>query len=976
MKRVLAALGWLVCTLALAIAADTPSRPSPAIEALLPPLPPDPRPRDAALVVRVRANERPVVAARVRALAIRDERAFLAGEAPSDARGEARIDRLAAGEHWITVEAQGFARASTAIVVAAGERGVTLELLPEHRLTVDVQDEDGRGIAGAEVEATGDDPLPVGARTDGGGQATLTRLAGTKWFVVARARGFDEVAQRGVREGERPKIVLRRLGAFAVTVLGPGGDPARGARVHIAGARLWPARVADVDDRGEVRIGGLSAGAYALRATKESLASPIELGASVGRGEEKRVTLKLGPGVTVVVHVTDGEGERADAVPGARVTLTEAGVSPFPVEGTTDRAGRARLGPVAPGALAIAARAEGFVARGAVAVPDPPPAEVRVPLSRAGVLAGRVVDARGFAVDGASIVVVGTDFQGAPIDEDPRRSRFREAHFAATLAGPRPLIPAGELGVMPGPVPPIPHAFSLTPELPAAAAPAVPDEPWVTRADGSFRAAPVSPGRVRALVRHAQYIDALSDVVTLASTAEARVEVVMRAGGSVEGRVVDPQRRPVGGARVTIAATRGSMERSALTAGDGSFAFAAVPESITLFVSRPEDALELAGRTIVEVGEGQRRSLEVVLQDPRPPIPVRVVDDRGYAVDAAQLTLLSLDPAVPLRATVFTDARGDASLPGARGLSARVEVSAPGRAGKVVAIDPDTDRLRVELHAAERLEGEVRSTRGEAVKGAQIVLYTELGARHALGDAQGRFVIGELSPGKARMHVRAVGYAPLIVEAVVQAHGGARATAAPRAELSPEGFAEGTVVDDKGDPVQGARVAKDLVPVYLAVGTAPVDVAVTDAKGRFRLAGLPEGSLALEAYAADVGRGRAEGVRIVAGRATDGVRVALRRSEGDRARESAARGGVAVTLGETGGDAPEVVVVAVADGSEAERGGLAPGDVLLTVGGAAVKSIADARARLSGPIVDDVVVRVRRLDRTLALRLAREQVHR
>src|SRR5207248_3816490 len=111
-----------------------------------------------------------------------------------------------------------------------------------------------------------------------------------------------------------------------------------------------------------------------------------------------------------------------------------AGLSPFPLEATTDRDGRARLGPFARGPASVSVQAEGFVPKGAISVPEE--GELRIALVRAGTLVGRIVDKRGFPVDGASIQVVGTDFTGAPIDEDPRRSRFREAHFMATLAGP------------------------------------------------------------------------------------------------------------------------------------------------------------------------------------------------------------------------------------------------------------------------------------------------------------------------------------------------------------------------------------------------------------------------------------------------------------------------------------------------------------------------------------------------------------
>jgi S1-C subfamily serine protease len=88
---------------------------------------------------------------------------------------------------------------------------------------------------------------------------------------------------------------------------------------------------------------------------------------------------------------------------------------------------------------------------------------------------------------------------------------------------------------------------------------------------------------------------------------------------------------------------------------------------------------------------------------------------------------------------------------------------------------------------------------------------------------------------------------------------------------------------------------------------------------------------------------------------------------------------VAITLGETLGGAGaevEVVVVAVSDGSEAERSGLAPNDVVVEIGGAKPTSIVDARARLAGPLHDDVFLKVRRGDQIVPLRVPREAVRR
>ena len=196
-------------------------------------------------------------------------------------------------------------------------------------------------------------------------------------------------------------------------------------------------------------------------------------------------------------------------------------------------------------------------------------------------------------------------------------------------------------------------------------------------------------------------------------------------------------------------------------------------------------------------------------------------------------------------------------------------------------------------------------------------------------------------------------------------------------ELAAEGIVVGVVVDAKGDPVPGARVARDAVPTYLPASGTPPGMAVADAKGRFRLGELAEGSAVLEAYSPDVGRAHVTGIRVLAGRATDGVKIVLVRGESVVA-DPLATGGVAVTLGETaaGLSAAEVVIVAVAEGSEAERAGLLPNDLVAEIAGAHVSSITDARARLSGPVHDDVVVKVKRGDRVVSLRVPREQVRR
>jgi protocatechuate 3,4-dioxygenase beta subunit len=931
---------------------------------------------NAEVLVATLAAGLPVAGARVTGLAIVGGRAYLAASGTTDGSGHARLTKLPEGEAWLLVDAPGWARASSHAVLTSGQRLVTLELVREHVLEVAVKDDLGKPLIGAEIEASGSEPLPIGAQTDAGGLATVHRLMPAPWIVTARAAGYESLTRRSIREGERLVFTLRKLGAIEVRVL--AGDQPTEATVVVAGSEIWPARSVETGRTGHARIASLASGSYALRATAGDRVSAIELGVTLERGEEKEVVLRLAPGRFVSARVMDGEASDASPIPHARVSLAEGGLSPFPLESTSDRDGRVRLGPFGPGPALLSARAEGYVPKGLVEVPplDGTAGEpVTLVLVHAGTLKGRVVDARGFPIDGASLEIVGTDPFGAPIDDDPRRTELREAQFDAALAAPRALIPEGELGVVPGPVPAIPHGFYRAP--PAAGAPAVSlAEPWVTKSDGTFRIAPVTPGRVRALVRHPQFVEVLSDAVTLAPGGEAELEIVMKAGGSIEGRVVDSSGRGVAGARVTVAAVRGSLERSALTATDGTFAFASLPDAVTLTAFASGAPGEPSAHASVAVPEGTQKTVTLTLPEPRPSLLVRIKDDRSYPLDAVQISVASLDPLLALRTTVFSDARGEATVKNAKGLPLRIEARAPGHATKIVHVDVGADKLELSLGLAETLVGLVRAPHGEPIPDADVAVTTDVGISHSRTDKTGAFTVPDLVPGGARLAVRARGYAPSEQAVEVVVSSSHRTTLDP-IELSEEGIAEGTVVDSRGDPVPGARVAKDRVPTYLAVGATPPGIAVTDARGRFHLGGLPPGTLDLEAYAPDFGRALAEGVRVNRGGTATGIRIQLVKDKDDRSQEPAASGGVAVTLGETEGEPREVVIVNVAESSEAERAGLLHGDVVLAVDGAPVHTMAEARVRLAGPLVDDVVLRFRRGDATAvpeSVRIPREPI--
>jgi hypothetical protein len=271
----------------------------------------------------------------------------------------------------------------------------------------------------------------------------------------------------------------------------------------------------------------------------------------------------------------------------------------------------------------------------------------------------------------------------------------------------------------------------------------------------------------------------------------------------------------------------------------------------------------------------------------------------------------------------------------------------------------------------------VTAVRGRRdVAGASVTLIAEGTRRGALSDAQGGFMLRDVAPGSARLAVSHPDFAPIEIGVEVKSTGRAdRPFELAAIELNEAGTVEGEVVDDQGLPVLAARVAVGVVPAYLPAGALPAGIAVTDARGRFRLAGIAPGTHELEAYAAGVGRGVARNVAVDGGRGTSGVKIRLIR--GAEAAEPASSGGVAVTLGERGsGPDLEIVVVHVAPGSEAERGGLRVGDVIENVDGVAPASMNAARSRLGGPTGSDVVITLTRADKVISLRVAREPVRR
>jgi len=892
----------------------------------------------------------------------------------TDGAGQALLEHLPEGRVWLLAEAPGFARASSTLILGAELRTVGITLQPAQALDVTVLDEASVPIGGATVLADTSDPLPFGALSDAQGVAHFSRLCAPPWSVKASVPGYESVSRAGVRGAIT--LNLRRLASLEVTVLAASGAPAAGATVLIAGPSLWPARSTVANAAGVARITGLLAGSYDLRGSLGEDVAPTVFGLAIARGANEKLSLQLEPGRTVVALVTDGEGASPLVVANADVVLAEGGLSSFPIRGRTGGDGKVSLGPIAAGPATLGARAADFVGSALVAVPEVLTGPVQVPLTRGATLRGEVVDANGYPIEGASIEVVGSESSGSPIAETPALVSFRQNHFSWSLPGPVPLVPAGELGVMPGPVPPIPKPGG-EPALATNSAdfeqPLVEISPWISNRGGLFTARPITPGRVRAIVRHPDYVEGESELVSVSPGGEARVRIVLLRGGSVEGRVKDERGEPVPGVEVLLSSALATRTERATTASDGSFAFAAVPADITLSMARAEDPARVVLRKSVHVAEGAHEKLELTLPQARDAVRVLVQDEEGRPIELAEVAMTSLEATRPLRLTRFTSPEGAASFEDAAGENVRVVAEAPGFARHSETVPVAPKELKLSLKRGVLVAGRITAVRGrQAVAGALVTLQQNGVRKSATTDAEGGFQLRDVAPGPLRVHVEHADFADEEVTLQVEATGRAdRPFSLPDIDLAEPGEVEGEVRDGRGDPVLGARVTVGDAPSYVPAGRALRGVVLSDRDGHFLLPRVHPGTVTISAVSSVAGRGSVRGVEVSAGRTTRNLRLELTSQPTEA--ETLATGSVAVALGERG-NAPAiaVVVVSVAEASEAERAGVEAGDVITAVDGVRPTSMHDARARLSGQPGSDVLLEVSRGSTQTRFRVLRE----
>ena len=782
--------------------------------------------------------------------------------------GRFTLDAPGPGLWRVVVRAPGYVPVEARLHPLLGEARLPPAILPlDAGQRVAVADREGRPVVGALVEMVevAEAAAPPGsrrsvwapveraARSGADGIAVLPRAEGETLEVRARSERHDLSAP--VRAHGR--LVLVRLDSPRVPP--PAEQPAttrwlRGRIVDaetglpIAGALAWtgagPAATAAPDGSFELAASGTGP----LRLLH--VAAPGYLAAEVdpGTGRALPEPLRLRPAAAVEGVVVDTRGR---PVADAEVHLEPASAGRLPAASAVD--GRFRLGELPPGtALSLAARLEHPGGPGPAAAPLPlsplAPREEHHGL--------RLSLARGATVSGTVAAGTGRD--------------------AAEVAGAR---------------------VRLEP-LRAGAGPTV---EVTTGLDGRFALADLPAGRYRLAVRAVGFpTPDLPPVVVperLGRLGDVDLgRVVLPRAVDLAGLVTEPDGRPIAGVEVRVAfgllwgARPAASEHAdtpparAITAEDGSFRLAGLPEGARLDLSATHPDYRPAALADVEVVEAVAGSEVSIVMMPGVRASGRVLDEAGEGIATAAVTawVVSLPgirvdegvgkgvgeaageaPAAPATAGQQATAAEDGSFE-LRGLppgALRLRASAPGhQAAELSGLDLGADQplegIELVLAPAAVLEGTVRTPEGAPLPRARIgvrpapmppapdgVAAPPAAVDHPV-DGEGRFRIDGLAPGAVVVAADHDRYRE--VERSLDLRPGINRV---DLVLKPGLAVAGRVVDGAGAPVAGATVGLTGAGVHRVDRVDRVDRAWARSRedGSFRLAGLAAGRHAIEA---------------------------------------------------------------------------------------------------------------------------------
>lgn len=478
------------------------------------------------------------------------------------------------------VRLTGFVVDGAGLPVAGAEVSAELErgapdraLAPVPRAVPGAGSGAGSNLPLATDAAVGDGGVPavtVAALTGADGRFVIGGLVPGRFRLRVTGVGLLPAELRYVPvPSDEARIVVARQVAIEGTVT-DGGKPVANAPVGLRGDAIGGTIETHTDATGGFHFASLPEGRYQLFAWQAALAARTVRVARLGAGPFGPVELRLEAASIVVGRVIDREEGTGLA---AAIELRPSGDDQAPRYVRSGDDGVFRIEGVPNGRWIADAFVPGYLSPGGIeleagrGIPE-------IALGRGGTISGRILDGEGHPIAGATVRSLTAGQNPTEVSAEVDRDKLRR--FSGRTAAPVPmsapgaagadpeLIARGELGVLVGPIPPIPPpgahvaltAVTVDPSL-AGEPPALPADAdrasiWTTGPDGTYRIRGFGKAKVTVLAAATGFAEARSKPVTIEpGQVVAGVDLVLTPGTLVVGKVTDQHGTPVIGAQIT-----------------------------------------------------------------------------------------------------------------------------------------------------------------------------------------------------------------------------------------------------------------------------------------------------------------------------------------------------------------------------------------------------------------------------------------
>lgn len=660
------------------------------------------------------------------------------------------------------------------------------------------------------------------------------------------------------------RIVVARQVAIAGIVLDEG-KPASGITIGLRGDAIGGGIESKSGVDGTFTFEDLPEGRYQLFAYKGALAARAVRVNRLGTGPFASIELRLEPASIVVGRVIDKD--EGTPLVGA-IELRPSGDDQAPRYARSGDDGVFRIEGVPNGRWIADAFAPGYLSPGGVEM-EAGKGVPEIALVKGAAVEGKVVDGEGKPIEGATVRALGSGDKGVETSELVEMDQLRrfsgivlaQAPAAGTTASDPTFLARGELGVMLGPIPPLPApgaavarpatvdptmaqmALDAAP-LPAQARPAV----WTTGADGAFRVHGLPKGKLVVLAIAPGFAEGRSKQVSVeGAQVMTGVEVVLSPGTFVVGKVTDQHRVPVVGAQVSAKPEVGNSI-DAFTDGQGEYRLGPVSGTLEIHASsyghgdanRKVELPVAKGRA----AEEHREDFTLVVADAT--LAGTIDDENGTAVTAAQIEVVG-GAGDGRRAVAAADGTFSIEMLPAGPVRVRVQhPDYPVAELETRATSGAVQRVRLKVPLGGAVEGAVIDATSGAAQTSIVVSATGPGGAvaEATTDKNGRWKLGPLTPGTWRLAVKLPGFLAYSHEVEVTAARtpGQTSVRDVRLDLQRGALVGGTVRDARGQRLAGA-----VVRVVSASGAGVAVEGTTDTLGEFKIRDTPTGDVIVTA---------------------------------------------------------------------------------------------------------------------------------